>query len=98
MGKKTAIVEVQRERRVVETTVMARRGQRRSGMQVEEMLGRKVKDLGKGASNGMLLMPFRVVEGKFVWVPVRVTTPQPPWELEMMPAWMAAWQRKESAR
>lgn len=67
-------------------------------MQDEEILERKVNDLGKEASNEMDRMPFRWVEVKFAWVPVRATTPQPPFSLLTTPAWIAAWQTKESAR
>lgn len=88
----------QRERRVVKKQVTARRGQRRSRTQWEGMSERKVKDLGKVEEKGMLRMPWRVVDGKVDWEPVRRATPQPPLSLPTRPAWMAAWQMKESPR
>ena len=97
VGKKIAGAVVKMERRAVKIVVTARRGQRRSVTQEEGTLGMKTKDLGKEGEKGKEVIPFRVVLGKSLWVPLRETTPQPP-RLEMTPAWRAAWQMNESPR
>ena len=98
MEKKKTGGEVEKmERRAVKVAVTARRGQRRSVTQEAEMLGTKVKDLGKEGEKEKEVISFRVVLGKLLWLPTRETTPQPPC-LDMTPACMAAWQMKESPR
>lgn len=64
--KKTGGELEKRETRAVNVAVTARRGQRRSVTQEAEMLGTKVKDLGKEGEKEKEVISLRVVLGKLL--------------------------------
>lgn len=100
LRKKTAGDVVKRDRTTNVTAVMASRPHRESLGQSAWEPGRRRnrKDFGNADGNEIDLNPWARLAWYSSAAPVNSTTPQPPFESDIAPAWIAAWQTKLSAR